>query len=290
MVRALTVTLILIPAFVFSQTSVDRSGKSVRIYGTVKRPAGTVVAEAAVTLKTVPGGETVATTKTNQKGAFEVFASKPGAYVVTVEVPGYLSRRYGITAVPGNGIALGDTMLEVDVPCPVNTPAASSTEVDQPIRTTLCEILKAQDRFNGKMVQVRAKVYFGFEASLLRDEGHSIWLSTGLPMTMFSPGRHTKPSGPLIALKKDAEYQKMMDYLGRLYKDENGITCEGCPLYEVTVDAVGRFEHVDKITTPPEERHFVGFGHMNGYESQLVLESVSNVIAIPIDASIYKRP
>ena len=51
---------------------------------------------------------------------------------------------------------------------------------------------------------------------------------------------------------------------------------------------VGRFEHVDKITTPPEERHSVGFGHMNGYESQLVLESVSNVIATPIDAAVYK--
>jgi hypothetical protein len=75
---------------------------------------------------------------------------------------------------------------------------------------------------------------------------------------MFSPGRHTKPSGPPVELKKDAEYQKLMDYLGRLYQDKNGITCERRPLYEMTVDTVGRFEHVDKITTVPEERHFVG--------------------------------
>jgi len=290
MMRAVTVTCLLLPAFVFSQTSGDHSAKPTRIYGTVKQQAGAVVAEASVTLKEVPGSKTVATTRTSQKGAFEVFASKPGAYVVTVEVPGYLPRRYGIIAVPGNELALGETLLEVDVPCPVNTSTASIAEVDPPISTTLCEISKAPDRFNGRMVRVRAKVLLGFEASFLVDEKHSIWLSTGLPITMFNPGHHTKPSGPLIVLKKDAEYQKMMDYLGRLYKDTSGTTCGRCPLYNVTVDAIGRFEHVDKITMLPEERHFVGFGHMNGYESQLVLESVSNVIATPIDTSIYQKP
>jgi hypothetical protein len=151
-VGGLTVTCLLIPACVFSQTSVDRSGKSVRIFGTVNRPAGAVVAAATVTLKTVPGGETVATTRTNQKGAFEVFASKRGAYVVTLAVPGYLSRRYGLIVVPGNEIALGETMMEFDVPCPVTTPPAKSIQVEQPIRTTLCEILKDQDRFTGRMV------------------------------------------------------------------------------------------------------------------------------------------
>ena len=80
-----------------------------------------------------------------------------------------------------------------------------------------------------------------------------------------------------------------MDYLSKLYIQKNGSECDRCPLYAVTVDATGRFDHVDKITTPPEQRLRVGFGHMNGHESQLVLESVSNVVASPIDPSLYER-
>jgi hypothetical protein len=282
------VTNVLSFAVALGQKTDSHSINAVRIYGVVKDSSTALVSYATITLKAVPGGETVASTNTSPKGVFEFFAVTPGAYVVAIEAPGFALKRYGVTVVPGNDIAFPDTVMEVNVPCPFTTPPAP-IQPDQPIKTTLCEIMKEPDRFNGRMVQFRASVYFGFEASLLRDGKRAIWLSAGFPVTMTAPGGMRQPE-PRIVLKKDAEYEKMNYYLSAFYKDKNGSVCERCRLYkEVTVDAVGLFEHVDKITTPPEQRHLVGFGHMNGYESRLVLQSVLNVVTTPIDPSIYEK-
>jgi hypothetical protein len=81
----------------------------------------------------------------------------------------------------------------------------------------------------------------------------------------------------------------MGEYLGKFYTNKKGQFCDRCPLYAVVVDAIGRFDHVDKLKTPPEQRHDTGFGHMNGYESQLVLQSVTDVTAQPIDPAIYEE-
>lgn len=271
---------------VIGQTNGEESAKGVRVFGSIKNPDGTAASNAFVALKTVPGNVVVTAIKSDNEGAFEVLGIKPGSYVVTIEVPGYPSKRYGITAPSAETeIHLRDVRMEVDVPCPLRSPRS---EPSQPIKTTLCELLKDPDRFNGKMVEVRANVYFGFEASLLRDGPHQVWLSAGFLVTMFSPGGNA-PAGRPVVLRKDSEYKKMTDYLSKLYTLKNGSACPQCPLYAVTVDATGRFDHVDKIAMPPEQRRYVGFGHMNGHESQLVLESVSNVVASPIDPSIYER-
>lgn len=278
--------LVLPGDLVLGQTRGDQTAKGIRVYASIKNPDGTATANARVTLKTAPGNAVVTAVKSNNEGTFQLFIAAPGSYVVTIEAPGYLSKRYGITAPFSEmEIHLGAVRMDVDVPCS-STPSPS--EPSQPIRTTLCELLKDPDRFNGKMVRVRAKVYFGFEASLLRDGTHEIWLSAGFLVTMFRPWG-SAPEGSPVVLRKDAEYRKMTAYLSKLHTLKNGSACPLCPLYAVTVDATGRFDHVDKIATPPEQRRYVGFGHMNGYESQLVLESVSNVVASPIDPSIYER-
>ncbi len=152
-----------------------------------------------------------------------------------------------------------------------------------PIKTTICELVKSPERFNSKMVQVRARVATGFETSLLVDDscsGH-VWLETCLSCR--------KESGPPIALKRDAEYQKMQQYLDMEYKSPRGDCCISCPLYSVTVTATGLFQHADKKgIADPKRRMLTGFGHLNAYESQLVLESVKDVPATPIDKSKYK--
>jgi hypothetical protein len=79
------------------------------------------------------------------------------------------------------------------------------TNSEEPIKTTLCDLVKAPKRFNGKMVQVRATVIAGFEASLLQDKNCSIWFTAGFSITMTLPNGRTKPTGPPITLKKDAE-------------------------------------------------------------------------------------
>lgn len=57
-------------------------------------------------------------------------------------------------------------------------------------------------------------------------------------------------------------------------------------LAETTV--TGRFDHVGKEGLDPKARLLIGFGHMNAYDSQIVLQSVSNVIAEPIDPARYR--
>jgi hypothetical protein len=160
--------------------------------------------------------------------------------------------------------------------------------LDEPIKTTLCELLKEPERFNGKMVQFRAVVFYGFEASLLRDDSCSaeVWLAAGFAINMTLPGGVQKPSSPPIVLKKDSDYQKMSEYLSKSYTNSEHQTG---PLYTVTVNAIGRFEHVNKRKTTPEERRYTGFGHMRVYESQLVLQSVSDVTAELIDTSVYEK-
>lgn len=41
--------------------------------------------------------------------------------------------------------------------------ASGQVKPDAPIKTTVCELLSAPERFNGKMVQVRATMKSGFE-------------------------------------------------------------------------------------------------------------------------------
>jgi len=128
-------------------------------------------------------------------------------------------------------------------------------KADEPIKTTLCDLVKEPERFNGKMVEVRATVFYGFEASLLRDKSCSadIWLSAGFSVDMTLPGGSQKPTGPRITLKKDGDYQRMADYLSKNYMNNEGKPCMYCPLYTVTINAIGRFDHIDKLTTDPKE-------------------------------------
>jgi len=58
----------------------------------------------------------------------------------------------------------------------------------------------------------------------------------------------------------------------------------------------GRFDHSDSPlvafrtgTTRKVSYHSAGFGHLNGALSQLVVQSVSDVVAIPIDPGIYEN-
>jgi hypothetical protein len=83
----------------------------------------------------------------------------------------------------------------------------------------------------------------------------------------------------------------MRRYLGARYRGPNGSMCDQCVLYkDVTVDAVGLFEHVDQLTMGfGQQKRGIGFGHMNGYESRLILQSVSDVVATPIDPSVYEK-
>ena len=139
------------------------------------------------------------------------------------------------------------------------------------IKTSICDLAKAPAQFNGKLVQVRATIFLGFESSQLidRDCSASIWLA-GPRTTYLTIGGTPLPGEPPVQLENEAEYRKMVDYLKKEYQPKYGSRCISCPLYKVVATIKGRFDHVNKDGLDARTRLLTGFGHLNAYESQVV--------------------
>jgi hypothetical protein len=134
--------------------------------------------------------------------------------------------------------------------------AAFGQTADAPIKTTLCDIVKDPERFNGKIVQIRATAMTGFEERLLIDDTCSarIWFEDSMPV------------------RRDKQHERMETYLRN-------------PPHAVIVMVTGRFDHVGWFTRITGH----GFGHLNGWNSQFVLQSVRDVEAKPIDPPHEQR-
>jgi YfiR/HmsC-like len=162
---------------------------------------------------------------------------------------------------------------------------AQGADPSAPVKTTLCELGATPEKFANKVVEVRAVVQTGFQTSLLRDDTCSvfIWLS-GIDST-----KDTLQSVD-VALRKDREYQKLLEYLDKKYKPKDGSICARCPLYKVTATVVGRFEHVRPGEPNPKGGRAPGrFGYLNSYDSQVGLQGVSNVAAETIYRSASEK-
>lgn len=191
---------------------------------------------------------------------------------------------------------------------------SAQAHADDPIQTTLCELVRSPERFDGKMVQFVATIGIGFEASLLVDDSCSarIWLSVGEPPAFGKleyaeihsiydikapEGLDWKPL-PLprpVFLSRDRAYHHLQKYLGKEFKPKDRHErCVSCPLYSVSASVVGRFDHTDRKLRMVRGKDAdkvpssMGFGHLNSWDSQLVLQSVSDVVAKPIDRSVYE--
>jgi hypothetical protein len=123
--------------------------------------------------------------------------------------------------------------------------AFGQMKTQEPIQTTLCEIIKQPERFNGKLVEFRAQIESGvmYLPSGVSNE------SCAADVPFFSiDDRH------LAALVKDKEFKKLTKYLTKT------------SLVQATV--TGWFEHksgekggsglilesVDKVTMQPQKR------------------------------------
>ena len=151
-----------------------------------------------------------------------------------------------------------------------------------PIATHLCEVTQHPADFNGKLIQIRAVVLHNFEISLLSDEScaASVWF-TGPSTTFISMGM-PKTEGNPVKLVEDDKYRSMQKYLAAQYKPKNKkIYCIGCSLYKVTVTVIGRFDHVREQDG--------GFGHLNAYDSELVLQQVLEVSPEALDTAGYEK-
>jgi hypothetical protein len=176
--------------------------------------------------------------------------------------------------------------------------AFGQVRADKPIKTTLCRLLKAPEQFAGKMVQIRAAIRTGieriddsspyYEVSLLSD------LSCSATVWFARPGMTGSPSTPTdtsIVVRQDNGYRRMIDLVSKQYEPTSGKTvtvCINCPLFSVTATVIGRFEHIKK-EPEPSAHALAGFGPLKAYDSQLVVQSVSEVVATPVDRSVYEK-
>jgi hypothetical protein len=194
----------------------------------------------------------------------------------------------------------------------------SQSLVTTPIKTMLCQVVASPEYFNGKIVQFRAAIATGPESSTLKDDHcfADLWLSVGdtstPPAAREFAYMHTfwdfrtpdqldwKPVPPLlpIMLRKDRAYRRFWKLVDKECKSRGlNPTSSPCPAYTVAATFTGRFDYSDGklvVTREVESKRIVGigaarFGHLGGWNSQLALESLSNVAATSIVRRVDDR-
>ncbi len=168
---------------------------------------------------------------------------------------------------------------------------------------TVCEILKNPQAFNGKIVQVHATVRAGFDEFILLGDDcgqqvNGIWLAypegtkgkAGAAVVLeFQAAKNFKGKSDAqartpVQLTKDKEFKKFDGLLSTPYK--GGGTCLGCVKNEVSATLTGRVDAGATEMRRDGAGHVLevgGFGHLNLYRAQLVLQSVADVTAKEID-------
>ena len=206
------------------------------------------------------------------------------------------------------------SLQSVFVAAVLATVAFGQTNTGEPIKTTLCEIVKAPERYNGKAVQVRAEYVSEFQWTGLKDGS----CSASIPLGVHHPIDDLKPEQgeyaftivaddndrperlhwkaierrPVVDLKQDSDYRKLRTYAGSKFRWPDGGICQDCPLYRIALTAVGRFDYFPTQTVSVRANPATKAFHYSGGEPnvpllRLVLNSVSNVATTPIDPSVY---
>jgi hypothetical protein len=164
------------------------------------------------------------------------------------------------------------------------------TEMHNPIKTTVCEIVQSPQTFSGKLVKLNARVIIAFEdfeLSASACEGkriNGVWLEYGRgpkkQPTTWCCGDLT-PRDPLTLLENDA-FRRFDHYL-TAQRRTKGCYEGQCYLYEVTATLTGRFDSVQTESCPNGKDICCkgGFGHFGFFCGRLVVQSVSDVVATP---------
>jgi hypothetical protein len=161
-------------------------------------------------------------------------------------------------------------------------------------------MLKEPQRFSGARVTVRARVQIGFEDFQLLPgdcDGRaidSVWLEYGR-------GPKKQPTvwccGDMVprdrlALRQNADFHKFHRYLTAQSRAAGCHELE-CLLYKVTATITGRFDAAAPQPCPGDDGRRCcfgsgGFGHFGMACARVVIESVSEVAADPVDSKVYK--
>jgi hypothetical protein len=176
---------------------------------------------------------------------------------------------------------------------------AQALEVETPIKTTLCELVKTPEGFNGKTLTMRGHILIGFEnfqLDLSDCRGGAIgniWLEYGRgpkrQPTIWCCGDISPRDSLRLDMNRD--FRAFHRYLTAQKRGEGCYEGE-CHLYDVTATLTGRFDLRPTVTCPdgkskcPEDG---GFGHFGTSAARLVIQSVSDVTTKPIDPFVYKK-
>jgi hypothetical protein len=174
----------------------------------------------------------------------------------------------------------------------------------QVVSTTVCDILKNPVSFNNKMVSIKGTVSVGLDFFEVKDLScglniNAIWISypqkskgkAGPPaVVILQPARNfagtvTASNRIPVSLQKDGEFKKFDSLLSDAHDVGNGM-CLGCINNDVSATLVGRIDAVanaEIVRSGGKITNIGGFGNMGGYPARLVLQSVSDVVAQPID-------
>ncbi|MGA2571523.1 MAG: hypothetical protein ABSF23_13470 [Terracidiphilus sp.] len=178
----------------------------------------------------------------------------------------------------------------------------------QVVDTTVCDIVKKPQAFDGKTVRIKGTVVAGFDQFVIRDAAdpncgypvNAIWLDypagtkgkagpaailTVQPARNFT-GKYAPPTRTPVTLDKSKDF-KLFDSLLSQRHEKGTDMCLGCTRYEVTATLVGRLDAVADASLQYDSSGkivgFGGFGNMNAYPARLVLQSVSDVTPKEID-------
>src|SRR6202142_2748340 len=165
-----------------AQAPQTRSAATVSITGRVVDQASAPISNVDVSLA-VPGSSAPGTTKkTNQSGDFTFSAVSPREYELHFRRPGFrpftamvpLSKDLTLPTIVlfQSGIIDATVTAEETAPLvasPITQTLRPQSDQKEPIRTTVCDLMRDPAQFNGKMVRVRATVRIGFEVGGLVD-------------------------------------------------------------------------------------------------------------------------
>jgi len=140
---------------------------------------------------------------------------------------------------------------------------------------TVCDLDQRPAAFDNKWVKLTATLAGNFEVSAILDSVHrdcdSVWFTypgSG-PAASFSISTltPTQPRPP-VRLKLNRQFRRFQNLANaRMYPRQERTYCMDCKRYEVTAVMTGLVE----FAGPGQ-----GFGHMNGYPIQFVLQSVEH--------------
>jgi len=188
----------------------------------------------------------------------------------------------------------------------------SSIAIAQVTDASVCDLLANPASFNGKIVRIKGTVQVGFDEFVIKGSGcnqpvNDIWLqfpegtkaksgplaTLQLQLAHNNPAAVTERKMDPITLDQNSKDFKQFDSLLSAKAKTKGL-CLGCTRDSVTATLVGRLDGDKQTGLIRDDKGKVtgvgGFGNLNMYPARLVLQSVSDVTAQPIDYSNAETP